>query len=491
MQRQAAISRRGFLGAVSAGTAATALVGCGTPPLPLPDPLPPPPMPDDLTLRLLSRITFGPTPQEVATASGMRYEDYLEQQLNDESLGEGAVPGMIAPLRTLRQSPDQLFNQFEFNVALELITATFVRAAYSPRQLYERMVEFWSDHFNIYVGKSPAGFLKTVDDREVIRRHALGNFREMLQASAKSPAMLVYLDNAFNKVGAPNENYARESLELHTVGVNGGYTQHDVEELARVFTGWSVRNSGSNRGTFVFRAADHDEGAKEVLGLFLPAGGGIRDGELALDHMARHPSTARFIARKLVRRFISESEPAEVVDRVANAFSGSDGDIKTTLRALLARESMQQATPKFKRPFHLMVDATRRGGATFRLEGGLEAFALAMGHLPFYWPAPNGYPDVAPYWAPGLLNRWRYAEALGRGVIATTRIDPRAILEVNEATTPEQIVAVWNQMFFAGAMPAAERQALLDYCNAHPNDTDRQQVESFGLAISSPAFQWH
>ncbi len=486
-----ALSRRGFLTAIGAGASAVTIGACNIPPPGVDPPiLPPPVLPDDLLLRLLNRATIGPTAAEVNAAVEMGYDAWLEQQLNPDSIDDADAQNRVGRLGTLTAAPDVLFIFPEDLVRNELIAATFTRAVHSRRQLHERMVEFWTDHFNIFHYKDATPWLKTIDDRDVIRRHALGNFRELLQASGKSPAMLVYLDNVQNVAGGPNENYPRELLELHTLGVAGGYTQTDVENVARALTGWSVRPNFPGRGTFIFNAGAHDNGAKQIMGLSLPAGGGISDGEQLLDYLARHPSTAKFIARKLVRHFIAPSAPADLVQTVAAAFSSSDGDIRTTLRALFSRESLARAEPTFKRPFHLLADVTRRSGSEVRVESGLELIIAAMGHLPFAWPAPNGYPDAAAYWSPGMLHRWNYAMYMASNSIRTTPVNPREIALANNATTTEQVLALWSQMFFGNAMPADERDAIAAYVNADPGDEVRRYLESFALAISSPSFQW-
>src|SRR5262249_11611084 len=191
----------------------------------------------------------------------------------------------------------------------EITRHTLLRAVYSRRQLFEVMVGFWTDHLNINLEKGDCIYLKPADDRLVIRTHALGRFRDLIRASATSPAMLVYLDGKENKKAGPNdipnENYARELLELHTLGVHGGYTQKDVLEVARCLTGWRLRTKW-RKGTVYFDPHWHDNGEKSVLGHGIPAGGGPADLEQVIDMVCRHPSTARYVATKLVRRFVSE-----------------------------------------------------------------------------------------------------------------------------------------------------------------------------------------
>ncbi|MFQ5424923.1 MAG: DUF1800 domain-containing protein [Phycisphaerae bacterium] len=491
MVSKPAFNRREFIGALGASAAGAAMLGgCSVFHAP-PAPLPPPEMTPDLERRLLNRITFGPTAAEVHAVNTMGYDGFLEQQLDPAGIDDGDAEGRLFWLSTLNADIAGLAPRKANDIKAELVSATLTRAIYSKRQLFERMVEFWSDHFNIYHEKEVLAYLKTIDDREVIRRHALGNFRELLHASAKSPAMLVYLDNRSNVARAPNENYAREVMELHTVGLDAGYSQQDVEELARALTGWGVEEEGPRRGGFIFRPEQHDGGPKQIMGLSLLAGGGVGDGEQALDHLARHPSTARFIAGKLVRHFIADSAPQSVVNRVADAFTASDGDIRTTLRALFSKASMAEAEFKFKRPFHLTVGAARQSGADVRVEPGLLRPLQIMGHLPFQWATPDGYPDEADYWAAGLLNRWNLVALLPRGELPGMTVDARQLAEINGDSTPDGVVGLWDQMFFAGAMPEAERRAVFDYAAAQPDDPNRLYYESFALALASPSYQWH
>jgi len=481
-------SRREFIGALGAGAVATGLAGCESMP---PLPLPPPAMTDDLSLRLLQRISFGPKTADVARINAIGMDEYLAEQLDYENIEDGALAAQLDGLNTIDLDITQLRNRAAPIVAGELIQATMIRAVHSERQLLERMVEFWTDHFNIYHQKEPIRILKTIDDREVVRAHALGRFEDLLLASAKSPAMLVYLDNNTNVAGSPNENYPREVLELHSVGVDGGYTQGDIEELARALTGWTVAEDGPDRGRFVFRAEDHDTGAKQVMGLSIPAGGGIEDGEMALRYLAGLPQTAGFIAYKLVRHFIADEPPTQVVDTVAKAFADSDGDIRTTLLALFQKENLEAAQPKLKRPFHLFVDAMRRSNTSVEPQLALGQALQMMGHVPFQWPAPNGYPNVAAYWAPGLLNRWNFAAAFGNGALPGVTTSANDIAEVNDVRKTEDVVALWNQMFYHGEMPAEEVASLTAYIDAAPNDNARRYRESFALALSGPGFQWY
>ncbi|MBA3767619.1 MAG: DUF1800 domain-containing protein [Acidobacteria bacterium] len=393
-------------------------------------------------------------------------------------------------------------------IIAELQASRILRAVYSERQLQEVLVDFWSNHFNVFAGKGADRWLLVAYDRDTIRPHTMGKFSELLVATAQSPAMLFYLDNfqsvspdasrarmgqrpqgglrglfpdqlmrgnagarrgamnqgarggqraempAGNTPQRPeqpaaqqqqrrprgiNENYARELMELHTLGVDGGYTQRDVQEIARCFTGWTIlnprgfRNMGGSgmegeAGKFVFNARLHDDGEKTVLGQRIPSGGGVRDGLLVLDILAHHPSTAKFIATKLARRFVMDEPTPQLVERVAAAFTRSDGDIRETLRATFASpefNSPDSYRAKIKTPFELAVSAIRTlNGET---NGGpmIHQWIAKMGEPLYGYQAPTGYPDKAENWVNtgALLERLNFGLALSSNRIPGTRVD--------------------------------------------------------------------
>ena len=295
-----------------------------------------------LIVQTLRRITYGPTGEDVSQAHQIGLANFIAEQLHPETIEEDPrVAQHLEPLETLDAEPAELFDLEPRNTpAIELATAAGYRATYSRRQLYEIMVDFWTNHFNIFIGAPPEIFLKSKDDREVIRPHALGKFPDLLRASAMSPAMLTYLDNAFSKQENPNENYARELLELHTLGVDGGYTQKDVEETARVFTGWTVTSfrDSDRPGYFVFRPFWHDTHEKTVLGHHFHANVGQEEGEQLLEILAMYPSTARQICQKLCRRFVADDPPQALVERAAETYLASGGDIREVLTTILTSE---------------------------------------------------------------------------------------------------------------------------------------------------------
>jgi uncharacterized protein (DUF1800 family) len=370
--------------------------------------------------RCLSRLAYGPRSGDVERAAAMGDDAWIEEQLAPASIPDLPARWRVRPIETVALGLPDLFDYARPTVLTDLRRATILRAVYSQRQLFERMVEFWSDHFNVYVGKADCAWLKVVDDREVIRRHALGSFRDLLRASATSPAMLVYLDGEANAAGKPNENYAREVMELHTLGVDGGYTQRDVMELARALTGWRVR-SAFWRGRIFFEKIRHDPGIKEVLDLRLRSGP-QRDLDEILDRLCAHPSTARHLAGKLVRRFVSEDPAASLVLRVAGAFTASRGDIRKTLSALVHSEEFRRAPDKFRRPFDFTIATLRAADAATDGERALQDELARMGQLPFDWPTPDGFPDDAAPWRARLLPRWNFALDLAAGRVRGTAL---------------------------------------------------------------------
>lgn len=390
-------------------------------------------------------------------------------------------------------------------IMMELQASRILRATYSERQLQEVLVDFWTNHFNVFSGKGADRWLLVSYDRDTIRPHTLGKFHDLLRATAQSPAMLFYLDNfqsvspeaqlgqRRNQDGSPlrrlfglggvnrrglgrderpmnrnpqvagsevpqgppnaqrqrrgiNENYARELMELHTLGVDGGYTQKDVQEVARCFTGWTIlapRGAGAagsmrnerraemlreNAGSFFFNERAHDDGEKIVLGHKIAAGGGMKDGLLVLDILSRHPATAKFIATKLTRYFVSDTPAPELVNRVAAAFTKSDGDIRETLRAVFSSPEFNSPTAyraKVKRPFELAISALRTLGAETNGGPQLHQWIARMGEPVYGFQTPNGYSDSAESWVTtgGLLERLNFGLALASNRIPGTRVD--------------------------------------------------------------------
>ncbi len=449
-----------------------------------PDALPPRTVASLPAVRLLNRAAYGPRPGDIALVTKLGIPAWVDAQLQPETLAEDA--GLRWRLRSLSDSlnPDTgtLFDEDDQRLIGTLRQATLLRAVYSRRQLQERMVEFWTDHFNIYAFKGQGPQLKVADDALTIRSHALGRFRDLLGASAHSAAMLGYLDNTANRRGLPNENYARELMELHTLGVHGGYTQQDVHEAARCLSGWTY-DTHWHRGRFRFDASVHDDGAKHVLGVTFPAGGGQKDGERLLDLLAAHPATARHLAAKLCRHFLGDA-PQPWVSRLAAIYTQSGGDIKAMLRPLLLSEDLLHAAPLFKRPYDYAVSALRSLGADTDGGAGVQEHLEAMGQPSFGWPMPDGYPENQQSWTGAMVPRWNFALALAGGAIENTALDTPALCEAARHAGLSPHDAVLHLAFGPSAAEAGVtdlRGRALEYPDVS---------EFAALVLASPAFAW-
>ena len=470
-------------------------------------------------LAALNRAAFGPRPGDLAAVQQIGVDNWIDQQLAPETIDDSAAQRKLTELPTLTMNMAQLFDGYgrkakpgPARVVYELSSATLLRAVYSERQLLETLVDFWSNHFNIYIHKDQCVWLKTLDDRDVVRKHALGNFHDLLLASAQSPAMLDFLDNRYNVKAAPNENYAREVMELHTLGVDGGYTQQDVEEVARCLTGWTMRVPGNpaamrqvqNRPLpapgFFFNARQHDNGSKQVLGTAIPAGGGIKDGLQVFDLLAHHPSTARFVATRLTRRFLADDPPGALVDAAAATFTRTGGDIRQTLGTLLHSDEFKGSFgKKARRPLEFVAAALRGLGADS--DGGLPILNALnnMGQLPFNWQAPDGYPDTSAAWinTNGLLNRWNFALALATNKIKGTHVDLQATPNASMALTAAGLVDFWAGRLLGRPLAPADRAGLTAFVGAgRPADFELSArmlevrvPELVALLMASPYFQ--
>ena len=484
-------TRRAFFGAISAlaTSAATAEAQLRSPGPARPTVLP------DAELKLLRRVTNGLTLEEIASISTFGYNGYIEWQLNPAAIDDSACDTRLAPYTTLGLPTPQLYALDSNTVQTQVIESTILRAVYSKRQLFERMVEFWTDHFNTDI--NTVGILKTADVRDVLRGNALGTFPEMLNAQARSPAMINRLNNQQNARSAPNQNYAREVMELHTMGVTGGYTQQDIVEVARCFTGWRyvTTTNDPNRGTFAFNTSSsvRDTGTKLVLGNTIAGvagAAGVNDGLTVLRILADLPVTHRFLARKLLRWFIAYEPSDALVADIAEVFRQSGGDVKTVVRRVLAFEHVRWAPPLFKRPFHYVVSGLRAMNANMTRYDSLRyTWLTGMGQVPFSWNPPNGYPHAFDYWGTLVLPRWNYAFSLGvPGSVGGASLDQTALLA--GANTAQQIADRLDLLIFGGEMPPADKAALVTYLRPDPPGTTRIR-DAFGLALASPAFQWY
>ncbi len=542
-------------------------------PTPLSSPFARPLQGDKRYAHVLSRLAFGPRPGDIEALKKIGIPAYIESQMAPQSIDDAAIEAKLGGFNWLSAPSDRLMlayesdkagfikkfkkaengkiqpiqlNRQQKNVMARIEAAQIperasveamgqlsldklARAVDSRRQLQEVLVDFWGNHFNVDVKKGPVRALKIRDDREAIRPRIFGTFRELLGASAHSPAMMVYLDNARStrefdagrrqkagakakKRGGLNENYARELMELHTLGVEGGYSQADVTEVARCFTGWSI---DQRSGEFAFRERAHDDEAKTVLGQTIPAGGGQSDGDRVLDLLAGSPATAKFIARKLCVRFVADNPPDALVSKVAGVFTRSNGDLSAVYRAIFASpEFLSEGAyrSKIKSPLEFTTSAARALGGTIDLDSFGAGFRLlatggaslnqgnngnknkALAKLPkrplaveianmgqplFACQPPTGYAENSSKWvsSSALVSRLNFALSLTQG-----RIGDIALGEDTFAPAPLDEMA--KSLLSADISPAT--RALIETETLKtPGDGARLRA----LIIGSPEFQ--
>jgi uncharacterized protein (DUF1800 family) len=559
---------------------------------------------DQKILHTLNRLGFGARPSDVEKVRSMGLKNYIEKQLDaatvPDSIAESKVrnleifgmttseifskyPNPAGLLRSLEGNRNQAQNQnnaeemtdaqrrerqqklreyyqkYDLKPATQLlpqiVSNRVMRAVYSERQLQEVMVDFWQNHFNVFAGKAAVRWYIPSYERDVLRKNALGNFKDLVVGTAQHPAMLFYLDNFENvspnaqtnrragnndrferairngnltpqmrqqikqRTGVTdaqidqriremrdnpnqmpaqqrqqrglNENYARELMELHTLGVDGGYTQQDIIEVAKAFTGWTIADPRGYRraaaleikgeenrqleriqrlagvpddiesGEFYFNDRQHEKGVKTVLGQKIDAGG-VKDGLKVIDLLVAHPSTAKFIARKLATKFVNDKPDEMLVNRVAKAFQDSKGDIKTTLRALFSDETFfapENYRAKIKTPFELAVSAIRTIGADTNNATALIAMLQKLGEVPYGYQAPTGYPDTAEDWvnAGALLERLNYSVALASNRIPGVRTDLKAFTADSKAAILDKTLAT----VLDNDVSAATKQTLI------------------------------
>ncbi|HJQ38202.1 MAG TPA: DUF1800 domain-containing protein [Thermoanaerobaculia bacterium] len=379
----------------------------------------------------LNRLAFGARPGDVERVMRMGVDRWIDEQLHPERIADRAFPAIADPKIPERRRGSQLSDEEKKALRAEarktitaLTSQRILRAAESERQLNEVMVDFWMNHFNVFAQKGLDRFFIAAYERDTIRPRIWGRFEELLLATAKSPAMLFYLDNARSRRDAINENYARELMELHTLGVDGGYTQKDVTELARVFTGWSIGRDGQ----FVYRRALHDAGAKTVLGHRFREGGGIEEGEAMIRALARHPSTAKFIAAKLAQRLVSDTPPPALVDRVAKRFLATNGDLRETVKAVIdSREFWDEKNyrAKVKSPFEYTISAVRAAGAKIDDPLPIGRELRKIGEPLYFAQPPTGYSDKSEAWSSdgALVARLNFVAALAANKMPGVRVD--------------------------------------------------------------------
>ena len=550
---------------------------------------------------LLERFAFGARPGEVEKVAQMGPEKWLAQQLKgnlpDAELDKRleafpalkmtqeemaavyvnngrirrmvAKAGLIDPAKTPRKEMNEKISAYRKEHGLrpygwlsnqELKGQKLMRAVYSENQLSEVMTDFWFNHFNVTTRDGGARSRTLSYERDAIRPNVLGNFRTILGATAKHPAMLYYLDNAQSRMAPPsereqakpepkkemasgemgmdggmdgemmggemakapakaqtpprrkrkyglNENYARELMELHTLGVDGGYTQQDVTEVARVLTGWAAAPYGNGRkniekqmangnksnilqGEFVFRKSWHDDKAKMVLGEKFPAGGGLEEGERVLDMLTSHPSTARFISTKLARRFVNDAPSDDLVDQMAKTFTKTDGDIAAVI-ATLAQSRVFWAEAKkrskMKSPFELAVSSLRALEADVKNPQPMMRWFDRMGEPLYGYLPPTGFPDYAESWANSgtLIARMNFGIHLATGRINGVTL--KQLPKDSSGLTTEEALAMYSKLL----LPAQDTSAIVsEVKQTIPADAERKEVQVISMLLGSPEFQY-
>ncbi len=396
-----------------------------------------------------------------------------------------------------------MLNSPQSVISFDLLSAKLDRAIYSNRQLQEQLADFWYNHFNVYLDKGNERFLVPAYERDAIRPHVMGNFRDLLLATAQSPAMLYYLDN-FQSVAPPkpndkrknarglNENYGRELLELHTLGVDGGYTQKDVTEVARCFTGWSI-GEPLKGSAFRFNEKTHDQGEKTVLGTTIPAGRGIEDGLQVLDILVHHPSTARFISRKLAQRFVADRPPESLVDRMSETFRKSGGNIRDVMKTMLeSREFWSKGAyrAKLKSPLEMVASAARAVNADVEDAFGLANQIANLGEPLYRKVEPTGYPNTGAQWinSAALLARFNFALNFAQNRLQGVQV---TVDEFSSGNTSD-MEAIARRILFANPSPETSKTialALTRQQAASKNQKAPSPGLVAGFVIGSPDFQ--
>jgi uncharacterized protein (DUF1800 family) len=520
--------------------------------------LPKSPLSEDQQItHALNRLGYGPRPGDVERVRQMGLGRWIERQFEPGRIPDDRVEAALQAFPTLTMPVPELVRAYPepdqkvlaklrsgqmtqeemramappekrpFRIAAELQAAKLTRAVLSERQLEEVMTDFWFNHFNVDARKGAVKWMVADYERTAIRPHALGKFRDLLFATARHPAMLFYLDNWMStkadlvpvfgpnkgrKMGL-NENYAREIMELHTLGVDGGYTQEDVIEVARAFTGWSIERP-REQGTFRFVPVAHDNGAKRVLGHALPAYGGEQDGVKVIDILSRHPSTAKFVATKLARRFVSDEPPPALVERAAKTFRDTDGDIRMVVVTIITSPeffSAEAYRAKIKTPLEIVASSVRAvdgdvqapGVPGSQQPGGGLALAQQVNKLgePLYQQQPRtGYPDVAEAWVNtgALLNRMNFALGLTANRVPGLRVDLSRAVGSADRRKPEQVLDALLRSVLQGQATSQTRSVLAAQLDDSeitratrddrgPANTDVEKLAA--LVLGSPEFQ--
>ena len=467
------------------------------------------PFPADIgprvAVHLLNRIGFGPRPGDVECVLARGLDRYVQEQL--DAPADPELDSRLRGLTTLGYPVSQvlaLYNADQRSIATildELNTAKIIRAVHGQNQLQEVLVDFWFNHFNVYVQDGFARYSTAAYERDAIRPYALGRFRDLLGATAGHPAMLYFLDNYLSRastvvngriVQGLNENYGRELMELHTIGVDAGYTQEHVFDAARCFTGWGIDNL-STSGRFVYRPQFHDRDAKSVFGLGVPAGGGKDDGDKLLDYLAAHPGAAHFISKKLAERFVSDDPPVRVVESAAATFQATGGDIRAVVRTILSSaEFWAEAfgSGKPKTPLEFVASSLRAVDAQVSNGRAVAAYLQNMGMLLYSCVPPTGYSNRGADWLnpSSHLYRMNFALDLAAGAIAGVSADVRGMVSRmgGNAEDARSVASTISARIFGNGLSASTLAAA---SRVAPGGPVSVAVRVTGLCLAGPEMQ--
>ena len=451
------------------------------------------------TYALVERLTFGFNASEKALFDAKGWDAYLNYHLAPAQIADSQIDTWMHEFPSIGTTPYTALKVYGYDQGYDLFNdlcqSQLIRQTFSNRQLQEVMTEFWLDHFNVFVGAIWTEFLPIFV--RAIRAYSLGSFQTLLTSVVRSGAMLFYLNNIQNDGANHNENFARELLELHTLGAYQGYTEADIYVVRRCLTGWNFRGyynwpwkntTDVNFGQFQFYPEHHDNEGGYFMGTLITKGD-MAQGTQIISMLANHPNTAKHLVTKLITKFVTETPSAAFVSAAANVYLKNGGNIAAVLKYILGQTVFTaNYKPKFKRPLRYVVGTLRASKASLLDCNDIIYNVLQpMRQMPWQWQPPNGYPDAYLAWNNNLLPRWRFASNLAANYMWGARIDPFQTLTDRSR---EGVLIFINQTFFAGALPAARITALRTFLAVNL-PTNSKIREAIGLAMTLPDFQWY
>ncbi|MCB0825739.1 MAG: DUF1800 domain-containing protein [Armatimonadetes bacterium] len=442
--------------------------------------------------RLVRRISYGMRPSEATAIEALGFSGYLNQQLNPAAIDDSVCEtGVTTNFPNYNNAVAPAFKNSAAGVAMidDWERVVTYRAIYSKKQLQQRMFEFWSDHFNIDRWKVDLA-MTTGYYRDTIYPNSMGKFKDILMAVSKTGAMMVYLDNTLSTANKLNVNFAREIMELYSIGVDAGYTEADIYEVARIFTGWGFNWTAGqgNSGHFVYYPAWHDPGNKTVMGVTFSSNG-MAEGEAFVNWLANHPSTQEFVGRKLCKFFLGTAPSSALMSQIKSAWVSSDGDIKEILKVILTQANLTAAPAKFKRPFHYGVSTMRHLEIANANIVALWHYCInRCGDTLYYWPQPDGYPDTAEYWSQGMVHRVDFGLKFGNMFINGLHYDLTATFGASPSLT--SVVDDLNNRLFYGEMSTSDKLWIRRHLRGKLLN-EANLKSAVALAVAGPGFQWY